>query len=416
MNNVHSRPSFAPYAWRGAVLVLLATTITAALHNTWFVQRLELTNLDALLVVSSGRPALNIAIVEISDDDYADKKMFGGVSPLKPDVVLHLIQSIDEAGARAIGVDILTSDWPADSLQNLHVHAPVVWVRSAEESSGSLRMGPIMSGDGKDLCQGPASLEIVDGVARKYFPELLLNNRAIPSFTTILKQVADAPKTTCSGEQVPNTADYKPGESRHIAFLGAPSVFHRLHAGDVFYASSAPEWSKNQILKDRIVLVGGVYKYGRDRYATPVGDLYGVQILGNILASEMTNTTVKEAGLALFIVADLLLGFGLITIAYFLPRLWSLPATFFGTPIIAVALNILLFTGWRYYLSFMPVVVGVIVHSVVEHVHEHRRLLLEHTRLRESHASLQLEVEKLRMPVPVEPVRPAEGEKVEKTI
>ena len=261
-------------------------------------------------------------------------------------------------------------------------------------------MDPIMSGDGKDLRQGPPALETVDGVARKYFPELSLNNRAIPSFTTVLKQVAEDPKTTCHGEQVPNTADNKPGESHYIGFLGGPSVFQHLHASDVIPLSAAPEWSQRQLLKDRIVLLGGTYRSARDKYATPFGDMYGVEVLGNILASEMTNATVKEAGLAMFIIADLLLGFGMITIAYYLPRFWSLPATFFGAPIIAMALNMLLFVGWRYYLSFMPVVVGVIVHSVVEHVHEHRHLLREHTRLQERHASLQLEVEKLRTPEP----------------
>ncbi|HJX84974.1 MAG TPA: CHASE2 domain-containing protein, partial [Candidatus Angelobacter sp.] len=408
MQDAHSRPGFVPYALRGAVLVLVATAITAALHHTWFVQRLELTNLDALLVVSSGHQAPDITIVEISDDDYADKKMFGGVSPLKPAVVAKLIQAIDTAGARAIGVDILTADWPADSLQNLHVHAPVVWVRGVEEIGGDLRLDPIMSGDGHDVCQGPPALEEVDGVARKYFPALSLNNSSVSSFTTVFKRVIQDPKATCNGEPAPNTAGGKPSESRYIGFLGGPSAFQILPAGTVLAGSESPEWSKKQLLKDRIVLLGGAYRYARDRYATPLGDMYGVEILGNILASEMTNAIVKEAGLTVFIIADLLLGFGIITLAYYLPRTWSLPATLLGAPIVAVALNMLLFVGWRYYLSFMPVVVGVIVHSVAEHVREHRQLLREQSRLQERNASLQLEVEKLRAPGPSAPVQPTE--------
>jgi hypothetical protein len=403
MENAPSRPGLVRYALRGAVLVFFATAITAALHHTWFVQRLELTNLDALLVVSSGHSANNITIVEISDDDYADKKMFGGVSPLKPAVVAQLIQAIDAAGARAIGVDILTADWPADSLQDLHVHAPVVWVRGVEEVGGTQRLDPIMGGDGHDLCQGPPALEEVDGVARKYFPELSPNSSSVPSFTTVFKRVIEDPKATCNGDQQPKPVDDKPGEPHYIGFLGGPTAFQILSARAVVAGSESPEWSKKQILKDRIVLLGGAYRFARDKYATPLGDMYGVEILGNILASEMTNATVKEAGLSVFIIADLLLGFGIITVAYYLPRPWSLPATLFGAPIVAVALNMLLFMGWRYYLSFMPVVVGVIVHSVAEHVHEHRHLLREHSRLQERNASLQLEIEKLRTPEPVGP-------------
>jgi CHASE2 domain-containing sensor protein len=398
MQDAHKRPGFAPYALRGAILVLIATAITATLHHTWFVQRLELTNLDALLVESSGHSAPDITIVEISDDDYADKKMFGGISPLKPEVVGKLVQAIDAAGAKAIGVDILTADWPADSLKDLHIHAPVVWVRGVDEVGGALRLEPIMGGNGNDLCQGPPALEEIDGVARKYFPDLSLGNSSVPSFTTVFNRVIQDPATACNARQTPNGAEKKPGESRYIGFIGGPSVFQILPAGTVLAGSDSPDWSKKQLLKDRIVLLGGAYRYARDKYATPFGDMYGVEILGNILASEMTNATVKEARLTMFILADLLLGFGIITVAYYLPRPWSLPATLFGAPIVAVALNVLLFVGWRYYLSFMPVVVGVIVHSVAEHVREHRHLLREQSRLQERNEALRLEVEKLRTP------------------
>jgi len=389
------RTAFAPYAWRGAALVLLATAITAALHHTWFVERLELTNLDALFVLSGSHQARDITIVEISDEDYADKQMFGGISPLKPALVVQLIQAIDAAGARAIGVDILTSDWPADSLKNLRLRAPVVWVRGVEEVDGGLRLDPIMSGDGQDLCQGPPALEQVDGVARKYFPLLSIDNRAVASFSTLLRQVAQDPGTTCRGDRGA-AASGKASGSAYIGFMGNAAIFSRLSAGAVIAGSEAPQWGSRQLLKNQIVLVGGTYKHARDKYATPLGEMYGVEILGNILASELAHATVTEAGSTTFVIADLLLGFALITIAYYVPRPWSLPATFFGAPMIAVALNMLLFLGWRYYLSFMPVVVGVMVHGIVEHVREHRRLMREHAELEERHRSLQLELSKLR--------------------
>lgn len=396
MNSPANRPAFGPYAWRGAGLVLLATAITAALHHTWFIQRLELTNLDALFVLFSGHTASNITIVEISDDDYGDKKMFSGVSPLKPTVIGQLIQAIDSAGAQVIGVDVLTADWPTDSVRNHQVRAPVVWVQGVVETDGAMRLEPVMGGNDLDLCEGPPALEQIDGMIRRYFPRLFLNNRSVSSFTTVLKQVAQDSRTTCKQLRTAATADDAPGESNYIAFIGGPSVFQRLSAGDVLAGWQAPEWSQKQILKDRIVLLGGAYRHARDRYATPVGEMYGVEILANILASEMTNATVKEAGLITFIIADLLLGLGIITIAYYLHPSWSLPATFLGAPILGVTLNMLLFAGWRYYLSFMPMVVGVVVHSIVEHVREHRHLLREHTKLQERHASLQLEAQKWR--------------------
>lgn len=399
MEDAHSRPALAAYASRGVALVFLATAFTAALHHTWFVQRLELANLDALFVLSGSQPKNNITIVEISDEDYKKPEMFGGTSPLKPALVRQLIRAIDDGGARAIGVDIITTEWPANPAEKLQTRAPVVWIRDGEEVGGDLHVDQ-MGGNGTALCQGPPALEQVDGVVREYFP--YFNNGTIPSFTTVLKQVAQDPRTTC---QTPNTTYYKPGESRYIGFIKDDSAFDWFSAETLITLSQAQGWSTQQAMKDRIVLLGGAYKDSRDRYATPRGEMYGVRILANILASEMTNTTVKEAGLAVFIMADLLLGFALITVGCYLPRPWSLPVTLFGAPVIVVVLNILLFAGWRYYLSFMPVVVGVIVHSIMEHFHQHRHLLRQHTELEKRHAFLQLELEKLRGPKPTERAR-----------
>src|ERR1035441_8837842 len=170
----HDRVPFTIFLARGTALVLLATANASVLHHTWFLRKLELANLDALFVLSRSRAVSSIALVEISDDDYKDEKMFGAVSPLKPALVGQIIEAIDAAGGRVIGVDILTTEWPPNSVANLKVRAPVVWVRDLQEIDGTLHLEPIMSGDGEDLCQGPPALQRVDGLVRMYFREVRL--------------------------------------------------------------------------------------------------------------------------------------------------------------------------------------------------------------------------------------------------
>lgn len=103
--------SFSRYNFEGMVLVLLAPAIGAVLHETWLVGKLQLAKLDSLFVLSRQADVSNVAIVEISNADYSDPKLFKATSPLAPALLQRLIRAIDDAGAQAIGVDILTAEW-----------------------------------------------------------------------------------------------------------------------------------------------------------------------------------------------------------------------------------------------------------------------------------------------------------------
>jgi CHASE2 domain-containing protein len=406
------RSGFASYAGRGVGILLLTIIIGALLHNTWFARRLERANLDALFVLSGSRPNSDIALVEITDGDYDE--IFSGTSPLDREKVLELIKAIDDAGARAIGVDLVTSNWPAGAAQGVNLRAPVVWVRD-EESSQKPPQAPDMGGKGDGLCQGIPALLEVDGVVRNYFPKPVSRGQAIPSFTTRLREVVQCHCQTCSGQEDEGTSSVD--KPPYIGFIGDRSAFKPMTAGQVLASAMAPEWRERKLMKGRIILLGGAYKYARDSYATPYGEMFGVEILANIIASEMTGRTIKEVGAGISMASDLLLGFGLIALSYCLPRIWSLPVGIVGSPVIAVALNIALFSGWRYYLSFMPAVVGVIISSVIEHALEHRRLRREHGELKSKHGELekrhtelQLELEKQRSAKPTSDANLAESQ------
>lgn len=121
-----------------------------------------------------------------------------------------------------------------------------------------------------------------------------------------------------------------------------------------------------------------------------------MEILANILASEISGRTVKEATPTVFVIGELLVGFSLVAAGYYLPLRWSLPVTFFGAPGVAIGLNVLLFAAWRYYLSFMPVVLGVVVHAPGRARTRTSPTYQGYSRLEGRNAKLEAELDKLR--------------------
>jgi CHASE2 domain-containing sensor protein len=388
MNEFSERPPFWSYLRDGAVILLIACTLTLALHNTFIVKKLEVASLDGLFVLFGSHPAPDIMMVEITQDDFANKNLFAGKSPLNRELVTRLIQAIDGGGARAIGVDILSEDWPASTPEHLGVHAPVVWVCGAEQQGKNFQLDPVMGGTQLKLRYGPPAFQAMDGMVRQYFPYLKVVDRSdpVPSFSVQLARAA--------GVREANPAETDTPE--FINFLARASSLNGLAAHDVLAASQSPAWAERKLFKDKIVLLGGAFKENRDLYATALGDMYGVEILANILQADLSHRPVHEANWITFIFADLLLGLGIISAAYWLPSPWILPATFFGAPLATMVVGLILFAGWGFFLSFMPVAAGVVIHAIVEHVREHLKLQREHESLRESHDALKRECEKLR--------------------
>ncbi len=103
------RSPFWKELWPKHLLLLIA--ITAAVLGLEYVELLtgpELWVLDHVLLPDRA-PSPNIHLVEISDQDY--DTWFHSTSPLKPELVLGLIDDIVARQPRVIGVDIDTRDW-----------------------------------------------------------------------------------------------------------------------------------------------------------------------------------------------------------------------------------------------------------------------------------------------------------------
>lgn len=386
--------NFAREFRAGAGYVCIALAATALLHWTQVVRGYERANLDSLYVLAGGEPpSEKVIVVAITDDDYAQK--FGGRSPLDRETVEKLIRGIGKAGAAVIGVDIFTEDWPdgtASALEN-EVKVPIVWIRDVAIESGPIVREKTLAGLRRDWgCQGPGVLFLTAGVAREYGSRVAIagdqgvGSFTVPSFTRVIERVYDhhsnqscAPREEGRGPET---------EKEFIPFLGPPPTHRRVSASAVMAGMGQDGWEKSALMKGRIVLLGGSFEASRDYYHTPFQErVYGVDIQADILAADLSRGSVGEAGWIMLMVIDAAIGLGLVAIGWLIGRPWILVATV-GVVLLVSVGSVFLFEYLGFYLSFIPVLVGVAFHFLVEHVRDYRALVRENLRLAAENAAL----------------------------
>lgn len=354
---------FLSHLATGSAIVVAAAAITSALHDTSFFRRLENSNLDTWLLAKKPVVSQDIFVVLVTDDDY--RNLFHATSPLDQRQLQKIAGAIAKSGARLIGVDFDTSEWDPALTKELPRDVPVVWAREAEESGGGLRLEKVLGGDGHGVCFGlPSYVPDDDGVIRAYNSEF----EGIPSFG----------KSAAGGCRSEHEAGVHPHEhAKTINFLGNRLSFDHLPAGALLALAETAEWRKQNPLRGKIVLLGGAFKAARDQFPTPVGRMDGVDILAHTIASELPGGEMRHLNKSAFFAMDLVLGLLLVTGTWFLPRAWALLITFLFLPLLAFAASWLAFQSAGYFASFVPVLAGVFIHELIEHVREHRELLRE---------------------------------------
>jgi CHASE2 domain-containing sensor protein len=352
--------------------VVAAAALMAALHDSWLVKRLEARNLDSIFLLLRERPSDDIRVVEIDRADFHSR--FGGVSPLDPGKVADLVRIVDQGGARAIGVDIETDDWPAAFRSSIATRAPVVWVRSVSAENGS-EVGPKLGTAGEDVLQGPPTLTQIDGQVGLYRRWIAQpGDTFIPSFTT---EILHAAQSTLSASEPVVTREEQTEGERDIPLRVNNALQNRIFTRDLPATPGTPDFIAGRVFDGKIVLIGGGFPESRDAYQTAFGPMYGVQILANIVNAEWSHRNFRRAHPFVMVVTDLVFGLLLVLATYrFAPvTLWRLLCVFVCIALLALAMSVGLYWGFAVYISFVPVVLGVIAHSIFEHVHHHRRLL-----------------------------------------
>jgi CHASE2 domain-containing sensor protein len=369
----------------GALLVTVAVAITALLHGSFIVRDLERANLDSFYSLMPVQTPANIEVVTVTDEDYP--QFVGTDGALDRDKLMDVVRGIAAAGAKVIAIDILTPSWPQDTEAKLGVTAPIVWVRGVHgEEENDVRLDPVLGGDGVGLCQGPFALHEVAGIAREYEPVMQVPKKGlVPSFTTVVKKVFE--KNSKEGCMEVEAGEHAGKEV--IPYIGKSSSFRHTSASTILTASKQPDWPRKKLMDGKIVLLGGTFAASRDDYRTPVeSKMYGVDILANIIAAETSDQWIDEAGWLLFLFVDWAVGLLLVFFGTFIRGLRAL-ALSLGLVVLVALGSVFLFEAFRFYISFMPVFAGLVVHFLLEHWQSDRKLAAKNARLESENAELK---------------------------
>lgn len=322
----------------------------------------------ALVAERPQQPHRDIVLVLITEETLADLPY---VTPIDRGLVARLVKSIDQLGARAIGLDILFDqatepDKDAALLERFKLTRATLVLGGADERAPlSARrrawQTAFLGKTGREFGFFNLRYDV-----REATQSHVVRNRAGPAPDSTFKMsFAEALAHASGVKSVP--------ENRRIAWLRAPEgsdTFVVIDADAVLAAAADPNGPLTRALEDqfngRIVIVG-VDMLGRDRHPTPLsavegGDMLGAAIHAQVLAGLIDGRTLSDldhtgvsvlAGLATFfgfilgwfaagrrIITTLLIGAGVVALmGLSVLMLWQLKA------IVPVAAIVAAFVG-----------------------------------------------------------------------
>lgn len=336
---------------------------------TFFFQRaglfaeLETKILDAKMRFDMPETESDVVVVDITQDDF-DRVFLGRTRPLNPPALQNLIEAIAKGGPCVIGVDIDTSFAEFGKLENFDTAKNVVWLREATVSDipGEEPIAEDVLG-GRDLALYEKSglpLLISDKldreITRRYSRRIKTPQgdlRSLPWAIYTEAQIRNCPNIDFPDLEE-NTDEIIIGYSRGVEGKGRLKI----PAANVLELSESPNWQTNDLIRNKIVLVGGSY-LGEDSHDTPLGKMPGVQIIANVVETELRGGGLIPPGffsIVLLQIFDGVLLLGLFQIfSWRNAVLLTLPAI----AVISLACSFLTYYSFSHWMFFAPVMIGV---------------------------------------------------------
>ena len=419
------KKSFWKLYWtRHFPVLFLITATVISLEAIGLLIGPELWILDRTLLPSRA-PSTEIRLVEITEKDYIN--WFGSTSPLKPEVILGLIDAIVARRPRVIGVDIDTSDWgplesipclpanrqqilfpdvpqppgpvkettaePQNAVTNgLHCFIPavgpsIIWAEIPTNDREPLELGRVLgmdpekvissmglSPDSQTVLGIPRFPEDPDGVVREYRGDFEIKGLG-SRMNSLARAVAEqySPALNVTKDQVLFNFAGKAGAENYVptdagVFLQDECVQNKSFA-ERFQAeckqAGPPELP---YLINKIVLLGGAYGAARDTHLTPVWEIPCVEMLAQAIDSDLHGGGIRLLPEGISALLDLLVSS---CIVYFYFRLKARPFYGFllgwGIVVAVVLLGIVLIRFKLAWLNVIPVVVGANLEQLWHH-------------------------------------------------
>ena len=348
--------------------VLPAMAASFLIDHTFIGRHLEFLNLDVWLLAQRPPQSSPVTVVEISEENYRDRNLFDGTSPLDVGKVLDLMWAVALSGAKTIVLDIDTSVWTAEDRRQAALAAKgakIVWARAGRQQNDGVLFEPVPDRGPSDCFGAPMMTPDDDGVIRRLLPYQDQSGDIVPNLAIAASAIHTDPEKGCRGAEE-EARKWNPGERMIVNFRGGREAFIHVYADQVMNVAPKSEaWRAANPIRGKIVLIGGSYGAARDKYRTPAGYLDGVDVLAHGIESADETRRVEEVNPFLFEVIDILLGAALTALGCYGHRIspWF---SLIAITLSALLISFGLFQIFHYFASFAPVALGVFAHEVFE--------------------------------------------------
>lgn len=389
---------------RAALVILIFVPLTLLLEYGGWLRSFETAALDTFVLLKKPLGDEHVVVVGITKEDY--REVFGGRSPLDPAQLKKVIDAIAKGNPALIGVALDTSSETFRGLQP--PPAPVVvWARGAERATlqqrgetggveggvaeigmGLLRrflpfvfkpeeeyfgVSGVLGRGGNDLHSGVALVpRDGDGVIRRYRRSFKTWEPDAPSMDSFSWAVVKEYRKSRGG--VPKEPE-ESGEAWVLSYAVKEYAFKPISVKEVLDVQDGAGWrGERGPLKDKIVLLGGVYPESRDEHYTPAGPRYGVELLAYAVESDLQGRTIKPPSKWVVGLAELLGGFVLVLVharAGNQPK--HLRYTVVAVPILALLASLSVFSSLALWAVFLPTLLAVLFQQLYEEVQQYRK-------------------------------------------
>jgi CHASE2 domain-containing sensor protein len=341
----------------------------------------------------------NIFLIEIDSQDY--KELFSSVSPLSRKVLARIIDKLSKAKPTAICLDINLRDKTDEdiyfikALEHLkEMNISVVLSSSIQETIGAESINYTINTDypylpPDNVLFGATNFPISeDGVIREvrlvkrmadgsFYPFISLSIATASQKITwpdLQRELDNDSRSRDFVSEVPKSIHNLIGaalksQRQKIHFIGNKSSFNSLRISSI---DKMPDQSfqLDNILSNKILLIGGTFAESKDFYRTAKGTMSGIEIIANSVETLLSSKPIKPVNHLLSLLYELVI---VLVLSYMFLRF---P---FGKATLASSLSIIplsiigsqvAFASFARWLDFIPVALAVFLHgefSLIEH-------------------------------------------------
>lgn len=334
--------------------------LTLLYSNTSTFRRLETLALDFTMLSREPPGSSDVAIVRITDADY--QEYFGGKSPLDPAAVRKVIATVASGRPKVIGVDLDTSSEAFQSFEVPPDWPPIIWARDASYSNVRRKylLSAVLGRNPPLAPYGLVTLKIdSDGAIRRYARWYDTDAGPAPSLPwAMLRKFRNDENAAAA----PNVE-----EEFLIGYAGPAGSehFYRPTFSIVNELSTKEGWRENNILKDKMVIIGGEYTV-EDEHDTPVGWMTGAEILASITETERRGGGYKPLGTAAIILLSVFESVVLLGLIHLFGLKRTLLLSVVILPAIALFFSLLSFGSVNYAGYCLLVLIAVLLQQVYE--------------------------------------------------